>query len=203
MAEVGEMFIFLQNGADPVTDRVVHEHGGGRTLLVWAPDGAAAARVADEQVRAGVRLIELYRGFDLESAGEVIEAVDGRVPVGVAGYGFGTAPGSIGHSVTIYADAEADPAVQRVVREHADGTRTTVLGAPNPAAAAQAAAELVDAGADLVEICGGTPLTTARHVQRALGGRAAVSLVAFPFESIDGAAAFKAAFEAAQESTGS
>ncbi|SFB21177.1 hypothetical protein SAMN05216266_106151 [Amycolatopsis marina] len=197
MGGFAEAFIFLQAGSDPVKDRVVHEHSGDRTLLVWVPDGQAAARVSAELAEAGVRLIELYRGFGLDAAAQVMTAVAGRAPVGVAGFAFGSPPvPEPGHSVTIYAAPDADPAVDRVVRTHADGGSTTVVGAPDGAAAAAVAVELVGQGADLVEICGGTPLTAAGEVAAALDHRVPVSLVSWPFESIDGAAAYKAAFEA-------
>ena len=196
MGEITETFLFLAAGADPAADRVVREHVGGTTLLVWVPDGAAAARVAAEQADAGVRLIELYRGFDLDSAARVIAAVGGRVPVGVAGYGFGSSPAArpIRDSVTIYHSPGADPAADRILRSHA-GARTTVVAAPDDSAATAVAVDLVDRGVDLVEVCGGMPLTAARQIQDAIGGRVPVSLVSWPFESIDGVAAYKAAFE--------
>lgn len=167
-----ETFIFLRAEADPAADRVVIEHSGTRTLLVWVPDGPAAAKVAAELAGGGVRLIELYRGFDLTSAAQVIEAVAGRAPVGVAGFDFGGSPRpgtSVRRSATIYAHPEANPAVDRVVAEHGDGW-TTVVGASD-ADTERVAVELVDAGAELIEICGGTPLTTARHVRERIGGR--------------------------------
>ncbi len=197
--EFDETFVFLEAGSDAVVDRVAVDHAGGRTLLVWAPSASAAAQVAAELAEGGVRLIELYRGFDLTSATRVIEAVGGRAPVGVAGYGFGASPErgqTISRSATIYANPEADPAVDRVVKEHRGGGRTTVVAAPDASSAAKVAVELVEDGAELVEICGGTPLTTAEHVRAALKGRVPVSLVSWPFESIDGVAAYKAAFEA-------
>lgn len=130
MNEFAEAFVFLQAGSDPAKDRVVHEHSGSKTLLVWVPDGEAAARVSAELAEAGVRLIELYRGFGLDAAAQVMTAVAGRAPVGVAGFAFGSFPGpELGHSVTIYAAPDADPAVDRVVRPHAGGGRTTVVGA--------------------------------------------------------------------------
>lgn len=200
MTQYDELFLFLAGGASPDGDRVTHP-ANPSTLLAWVPDGAAAARLAAEGAAQGVTLIELYRGFDLASAGQVIEAVDGRAPVGVASYGFaGTAASPVLDSVTIFAAGEVDPDHDRVVREHRDGTRTTVLASPSGPATAREAARLVDEGADLVEICGGTPLSTAAAVHREIAGRVPVSLVSWPFESIDGAAAYKAAFEAAAAS---
>lgn len=194
-----ELFLFLEAGADPEHDRVVQDFGGSESLLVWVPDGAAAARVAAEQVAAGVRLIELYRGFDLVTAAPVIEAVDGRAAVGVAGFGFGGGPaGPVGDTATVFVGhPEADPAVHRVVRAHGDGRRTTAVAVPDAAAAVAVARELADRGTELIEVCGGASLTAARDVAVALGDRVSVSLVSWPVDSIERAAAFKAEFDAA------
>jgi hypothetical protein len=81
------------------------------------------------------------------------------------------------------------------VQEHRDGRRTTIVGAPNEPPCIWRI-ELVDDRADVVEICGGTPLTTAARVLEAAGDSATVGLVSWPFESIDGVAAYKAAYEA-------
>lgn len=81
-------FIFLAEGANPATDRVVTEPGSVRTFFVPVPDEGTAARVAAELVEdEGVELIELYRGIGTVGAARVIEAVRGRIPVGAVGYG--------------------------------------------------------------------------------------------------------------------
>ncbi|RZQ62464.1 DUF6506 family protein [Amycolatopsis suaedae] len=190
-------FLFLRPGAPADgSDRQVLERTGSRTVLVWVPDAAAAAAVAGQLVADGIRLIELYRGFDLASAAPVIEAVAGRVPVGVAGYGPAVKEkASPRRTVTIYDEPGSDPAgTQRLVRDHGAEGSTTVVGAPDPDSAARVAAELVDGGAELIEICGGTSLITAARVAAEVGDRVPVSLVSWPFDSIEGAAAYKAAF---------
>lgn len=196
-----ELFLFLAGGTPPDGDRIGHP-ASPSTLLAWVPNAESAALLAAELAGQGATLIELYRGFDLASAGRVMEAVDGRTPVGVAGFGFaGSAPGApIADSVTIFDSGPVGPALDRVVREHPDGSRTTVLASPSAQVTVTEATHLVDAGADLIEICGGTPLSTAAAVARAVDGRATISLVSWPFESIEGAAAYKAAFEAAAAS---
>jgi len=190
-----ELFLFLLEGADPRTDRVVMQHSGGRALFVWAPDAASAALVATEAVDAGAKLIELYRGFDLLQAAAVIEAVGERVPVGVGGRAPGPAH-DLTSTAMIYHDPNAAPAGDRLVRDHPDGRRTTIVAAPDERATAAIARELAESGTDLIEICGGTPLTTAAAAAAAVDGRAEVTLVSWPFESIDGAHEFKAAYEA-------
>ncbi|GAB3738334.1 DUF6506 family protein [Microlunatus parietis] len=190
MSDYDEAFLFLAPEATEVQRKVLR-HSGGVTALIWVPDGAAAAEVAAELAAAGTRLFELYRGFDLAAAAGVIEAVDGRAPVGVP---LG-AP-QVRHSVTIFGDEGADPAKDRLVHHHADGGTTTVVGAPNGEVVA-VAQQAVEAGAELIQVCGGEPLTTAAKVAAAVGDRVPVTLTSWPFESITGAAAFKAAYEEA------
>ncbi len=196
----GELFVFLEPGTNPAKERQTIEHAGGRTQLIWVPVAESAAKVASEAADGGTKLIELYRGFDLNQASQVIEAVVPRVPVGVASFVLGGAPAAgtkIRRSVTIYDVDLGDPAQARVTHEHEDGW-TTVVGAPVDRMV-ETAKEFVDAGAELVEICGGTPLTAAAQVRAAVGDRAAVSLVGWSFESIDGAYAFKSAFAEAHK----
>ena len=75
-------YIDGQPGVDPVADRFVIERGGQRTALVPVPDESAVASVALGLIHEGVELIELCGGFGLAEAARVVEAVDGRVPVG-------------------------------------------------------------------------------------------------------------------------
>jgi ABC-type sugar transport system substrate-binding protein len=188
-----ELFLFLAPGE---TERHVVEHSGLKSLFAWVPDADTAARIAAEEATAGVRLIELYRGFDLETAAVVVAAVGGRAPVGVAGHGSGTPHAQrIGHSVMIYHDPEANAAVDRFTRTHADGSRTTVVAVPDAPTTSDVALELSERGADLIEICGGTPLTTAAEARAATANRTPVTVVTWPFESLDGVHAYKSSFE--------
>lgn len=197
MSEYDAAFLFLEPGTDPAVDRVVVEQPGARNAFVWVPDASSAASAAVELIGRGVRLLELYRGFDVATAAEVIRAVDGRAPVGVA-LRVGAAAAGLPeqrprHTATIYADEDADPAVARTARTHDGGGSTTVVGVPD-ADAPQIAESLVAAGAELIELCGATPLTTAARVAATVGDRVPVGLVTWSFESIDGVAAYKAAF---------
>lgn len=190
MSQYDEAFLFLAPESTEVVRKVLR-HSGGVTGLVWVPDGATAAEVAAEVVAGGARLIELYRGFDLAAAAQVIEAVDGRVPVGVP---VGSPRAK--HSVTIYGDEGADPVKDHLVHHHADGGTTTVIGAA-AADVVAVAEQAVKDGAELVQVCGGEPLTTAAKVEAAVGDRVPVTLTTWSFENITGAAAFKAAYEEA------
>lgn len=103
------------------------------------------------------------------------------------------------HWAYLYEQPGADPVSDRFVIERA-GQRTTLVPVPEETAAVAVAIELVDAGVQLIEVCGGFPITAAAQVIEAVGGRVPVGRVSFGAESITGAAAYKAQFEALQES---
>lgn len=75
-------------GADPAVDRIVREDGRVRMIIVFVPEPSAAPPVAVELVEnEGVQLIELDGGLGSVWAAKVIEALDGRVPVGAVMFG--------------------------------------------------------------------------------------------------------------------
>ncbi|HEX6016442.1 MAG TPA: DUF6506 family protein [Geminicoccaceae bacterium] len=80
-------FIYDAPETDPAVDRFVIDRGGVRNTIVAVPDQAAAAKVAVELVDGGVQFIELCGGFGPVGAAKVIEAVGGRVAVGVVTFG--------------------------------------------------------------------------------------------------------------------
>ncbi|OZM72008.1 hypothetical protein CFN78_17900 [Amycolatopsis antarctica] len=196
MHAVDTMFVFLAAQADPAGHRVDRPGPAGGTAYVWVPDAAAAARVVAEQARVGAGLVELYRGFDLRAAEPVLRAADGRVPVGVSGWGPAgtTGPDAPRDSVMIVGAGERELELGPFTTD-IGGLRTTVVPVGDEAGVERAAARAAADGADLIELCGGTELVTAARAQRAAGG-VPVVLVGWPFESITGAAAYRAAFEA-------
>lgn len=78
-----------------------------------------------------------------------------------------------------------DPAVDRAVIDRG-GLRTTFVAVPDGTAAAEVAAELVEAGAQTIELCGGFPADVLPAVIDATGGRVPVGKVGYGPESIDG-----------------
>lgn len=76
-------FIYtLDDASEPVrTDRI------GTLVCVGIPNVADAAGVARRLLDEGVELIELCGGFGGAGLGAVVEAVNGRVPVGAVFYG--------------------------------------------------------------------------------------------------------------------
>ncbi|MBF9132951.1 hypothetical protein I0C86_28920 [Plantactinospora sp. S1510] len=97
-------YLYGHPGADPVADRVVLDRGGQRTTLVPVPDESQAAPVAVQLVEEGVGLIELCGGFSVQDAARVIEAVDGRVPVGHVTFGVESVRGAAAYSAQFDAD---------------------------------------------------------------------------------------------------
>ncbi|MGH3682790.1 MAG: DUF6506 family protein [Natronosporangium sp.] len=89
----------------------------------------------------------------------------------------------------------ADPVADRFMIDR-DGQRTTLVPVPDEAVAAQVAVELVNEGVELIELCGGFPISAAARVAEAVGGRVPVGWVTFGVESVTGVAAYKARFEA-------
>ncbi|HEV7233809.1 MAG TPA: DUF6506 family protein [Sphingorhabdus sp.] len=96
---------------------------------------------------------------------------------------------------TIILWENADPQSDRINRE-TNHEALTIAFVPNIEAAASVAAEMVDQGVELVELCGGFGLEAGAIVARAVDGRAAVGAVSFGIDSITQAAAYKAKFEA-------
>lgn len=87
-------YIYGQPGADPVADRFVIERDGQRTSLVPVADEATAVSVALGLIDEGAELIELCGGFGPTEAARVVEAVDGRVPVGHVNFALESVTGA-------------------------------------------------------------------------------------------------------------
>jgi Family of unknown function (DUF6506) len=81
-----------------------------------------------------------------------------------------------------------DPAVDRAVIERG-GLTTTIVAVPDREAAVQVAAELVDAGAQSIELCGAFGPTTTARVIEAVGDRVPVGSVSYGVESVPAVAA--------------
>jgi len=81
-------FIYLGVGTeDPAIHRTIISHGGLETTIVAVPDPELAPQVAAELVESGAQSIELCGGFGPLWTARVIDAVEGRVPVGAVSYG--------------------------------------------------------------------------------------------------------------------
>jgi hypothetical protein len=96
------------------------------------------------------------------------------------------------NNVIVYEVEGADPAVDRIVTEHA-GSRTTLIAA-DPSAIVAAAVDAVDQGADQIELCGALGPVWHAKVNKAVGDRVPVGAVMYGFESLTGAADYKAGY---------
>ncbi|WP_394833340.1 DUF6506 family protein [Pendulispora rubella] len=83
----------------------------------------------------------------------------------------------------IYLGPGSDPVADRIDVERG-GLRTTIVPVPDAEGAVKAAVELVDAGAQLIELCGAFGPVGAARVLEATGGRVPVGCVAYGAESI-------------------
>lgn len=75
-------FILKGPGYDPEEHRAVLDSGSFRTQVVAVSSteqACAAARILFDQ---GIQILELCGGFDQEAASRVVEALEGRIPVG-------------------------------------------------------------------------------------------------------------------------
>lgn len=90
----------------------------------------------------------------------------------------------------------ADPAVDRIVRD--DGrVRMIIVFVPQPSAAASVAFDLIhNEGVQLIELDGGLGPVWAAKVVEAVDRRVPVGAVMFGAESLQGAAAYGARYEA-------
>ena len=80
-------FIFTGRGLNPAEDRTLIQRGDFRAVMVGVAEPSQAVAVAKELVADGIELIELCGGFGPVWTGKIIEAIEGRVPVGSVGYG--------------------------------------------------------------------------------------------------------------------
>ena len=76
-----------------------------------------------------------------------------------------------------------DPAVDRAVIARG-GLTTTIVAVPERAAATDVALELVDAGAQSIELCGAFGPKWVAEVREATGGRVPVAGVTYGVESV-------------------
>jgi hypothetical protein len=81
-----------------------------------------------------------------------------------------------------------DPAVDRAVIQRG-GLTTTIVAVPDRQSAVQVALELVDGGAQSIELCGAFGPTTTAQVLQAVGDRAPVGSVTYGMESVPALAA--------------
>jgi Family of unknown function (DUF6506) len=92
----------------------------------------------------------------------------------------------------IYVAPDTDPVADRVVLDRG-GFRNMLVPVPDPSQSPQVAIDLVDEGAQLIEICGVHGPVWIAKVIEAVGDRVPVGGVTFGAESVEALARFKAA----------
>ena len=76
-------FLFVAPDADPVRHKSWVKTDKVDLLAIAAKDYEAAAQVAKDLVERGIEAIELCGGFGHDGVAKVVEAVRGKIPVGV------------------------------------------------------------------------------------------------------------------------
>ncbi len=80
-------FIVTGGQLDPRIHRHVMKSPVFEMISVGVSTASQGVEVAQELVKEGVQLIELCGGFGPRWTARVIDAIDGKVPVGSVGYG--------------------------------------------------------------------------------------------------------------------
>lgn len=76
-------FVFIAPEGDPVQHRSWVKTPMVELLAIAVKDYAEAAKVSKDLVAEGIKAIELCGGFGNIGTAKVVEAVEGRIPVGV------------------------------------------------------------------------------------------------------------------------
>jgi hypothetical protein len=177
---IRNLFLVLVPNADPA-DRVVHSDDLSTTTIVPVPSAEAAVSVVTEF--GELDLIEIYGGLGTEAAAAVLAAAPG-VPVGYAGPALPPVA-----SAVLFEDPNAAPGGNRWTFG-----ATTVVAIPSVADAPAVATELIAAGAERIELCGGMGPVPAAAVLAAVD--VPVTTVLYGFESLPSVAAYRARYEA-------
>lgn len=80
-------FIVTGSGLDPAQHRSIMRSGAFEMIAVGVGKASQGPDVARSLVAEGVQLLELCGGFGPVWTARVLEAIDGRIPVGSVGYG--------------------------------------------------------------------------------------------------------------------
>ena len=90
-------FMFVAPGADPEKDRQWVRTAAVDLLTVGVADYKQAAETATRLVEEGIAAIELCGGFGNRGVALIVDAVEGKIPVGVVRFdihpGLGNASG--------------------------------------------------------------------------------------------------------------
>ncbi|WP_052423177.1 DUF6506 family protein [Nonomuraea candida] len=158
------VIIFEKAGADPQADLLTINHGDARTRVRAVAEPAQLLELVSSLEVDGIDRLELCGGFGAVWHARAREIVGNRVPVGAVYYGFESLAGVAAYKARFEAGevlAEAflivhegaDPQVDRVTDERADGGSTTLVGVPDLATAAEVAAKMADE-LQLIELYG-------------------------------------------------
>lgn len=80
-------FLFTGADLDPQIDKAIIRRGDFTAIIIGMSSPEGSESIAKELVDDGIELIELCGGFGPEWTAKIIQAIDGRIPVGSVAYG--------------------------------------------------------------------------------------------------------------------
>ncbi|MEV6041116.1 DUF6506 family protein [Nonomuraea sp. NPDC052116] len=183
------VIIYEETGADPWTDVMTIQNEGGRTRVRAVGEPGQMTELVSRLVGEGATQVELCGGFGAVWHAAAGRAAGGKVPVGAIYYGFESLTGVASYKTRFEAGETlseafiivhegADPAVDVVVHEKADGGRTTFVAVPDETVAGEVAGTMASE-LQLIELYGGSGPEGAEPVVRAVDGRVPVGVSAY------------------------
>ncbi|PRX50845.1 hypothetical protein B0I32_13675 [Nonomuraea fuscirosea] len=183
------VIIFEQAGADPRTDLFTIEHGDARTSVRAVAEPAQMLELVSDLAAEGVDRLELCGGFGAGWHARARAIVGDRALLGAVYYGFESLAnvaaykarfeaGEVLAETFLIVHEGADPQVDRVTAERADGGTTTFVGVPDLTAAAEVAAKMAG-DVQLIELYGAPGPESAEPVIEAVAGTVPVGFSAY------------------------
>lgn len=179
-------FIHLSVGVDPKVDKAELIHGGNR-LLIYGTDtiegGCEVAKYLVEEENC--EFIELCGGWHADGAQCIVEAIDGKIPVGHVEYLESEYPKMTKEDnqyvpwAFFFQWDGADPSVDRIVVPHCKN-RLLIYGTATLEEGCEVAKRIVEDGCELVELGGAYGPEGAQRVIDAIGGKVPVGYMVYP-----------------------
>lgn len=79
-------FIYVAKGCDPTKHKATIDSPGWNSIFIGVDSVDDGCNIAKKLVNEGCKLIELCGGFGADGAKKVIDATEGKVPVGYIDY---------------------------------------------------------------------------------------------------------------------
>ncbi|MFC4016093.1 DUF6506 family protein [Nonomuraea purpurea] len=183
------VIIYEESGADPSVDVMAIENTHGRTRVRAVAEPAQMLELVTRLTTEGVDQVELCGGFGPVWHAQARRAAGDGVTVGAIYYGFESLTSVASYKARFEAGEAlseafivvhegADPGTDRVVFDKPEGGRTTFVGVPDDAAAAEVAGKLAGE-LQLIELYGAQGPESAAPVVEAVNAEVPVGVTAY------------------------